>query len=194
MFSITRCMTPCDLWMVYMNFPQIWPKMPQNGPKWPKYDPKWPKNNPKWPKNDPHFFRNFFDWNVGSANFFAFRMYVGRLGWCRAPVQCTRCTFWYLAYLASNQLISTFFLLYIRLLSGKSCLFICRYRDYLPLIRLAHLFHPAPSGQSPLHFAFVAKARVNLSSSNLSSTFCPFSPVLSIFLWNWHTLSQSIRN
>ena len=109
-------------------------------------------------------------------------------------VQCTRCTFWYLAYLASNQLISTFFLLYIRLLSGKSCLFICRYRDYLPLIRLAHLFHPAPSGQSPLHFAFVAKARVNLSSSNLSSTFCPFSPVLSIFLWNWHTLSQSIRN
>ena len=43
MFSITRCMTPCDLWMVYMNFPQIWPKMPQNGPKWPKYDPKWKK-------------------------------------------------------------------------------------------------------------------------------------------------------
>ena len=33
------------------------------------------QNDPKWPKNDPHFFRIFYDWIGGSANFFAFRMY-----------------------------------------------------------------------------------------------------------------------
>ena len=88
-----------------LNFPQICPKMPQNGPKMAKKDPKWRKVDQIWPKmalndlrmtqNDPkitqngskwpqmagftHFFRNFFDWKSGSANFFAFRMYGSQL-------------------------------------------------------------------------------------------------------------------
>ena len=64
---------------------QIWPQMAQNGPRMTQNDPKWPKNDPKWPKITPngpkmtpgftHFFRNFFYWKSGSANFFTFRMY-----------------------------------------------------------------------------------------------------------------------
>ena len=40
-------------------------------------------NYPKWPKNDARIYtlfpQFFFDWKSGSANFFAFRMYVEKL-------------------------------------------------------------------------------------------------------------------
>ena len=62
-----------------------WPKLVQHGPritqkdpKWPKYDPKWTKITPNGPNMTPgftHFFRKFFYWKSGSANFFTFRMY-----------------------------------------------------------------------------------------------------------------------
>ena len=72
---------------------EIWPQIAQNGPRmtqndpkwpkndleWPKIDLEWPKITPKWPKNVARIyalFRNFFLLKSGSANFFAFKMYV----------------------------------------------------------------------------------------------------------------------
>ena len=46
--------------------------MTQNGPKL-------PPNGPKMTPGFTHFFRNFFYWKDGSANFFAFRMYDPKL-------------------------------------------------------------------------------------------------------------------
>ena len=55
----------------------------KNATKWPQMTligPKITQNNSKWPKNDARidalFPQFFFDWKGGSANFFAFRMYV----------------------------------------------------------------------------------------------------------------------
>ena len=51
-------------------------KWPKNSQKWPKMAQEWSKMTQNGPKMTRTFSANFVDWKGGSANFFAFRMYV----------------------------------------------------------------------------------------------------------------------
>ena len=56
---------------------QKWPKMAQSGPNMTQNGPRMTQNGPKIART---FSAIFFDWKVGSANFFAFRMYGEMVG------------------------------------------------------------------------------------------------------------------
>ena len=57
---------------------QEWPKMTQMAQQLPKMAQNYPKMAQKWRPDLSTFSAIFFKWKGGSANFFAFRMYVCR--------------------------------------------------------------------------------------------------------------------
>ena len=63
-------------WQKIPKMAQGDPNMTQNGPKRVKMVQEWSKMTQNGPKMTRTFSANFFDWKGGSANFFAFRMYV----------------------------------------------------------------------------------------------------------------------
>ena len=132
-------------------------QMIRNGPKMTKNESKSPKNDPKWPKMTPnglkmtpgftHFFRIFFDWKGGSANFFAFRMYGKILLVPKIPFQLSDLLRF---AMGGKRLDFPLFLNYIRSALLKSYLTfswsLCKYEKgkYQIFGRSMHLLLPFP--------------------------------------------------